>query len=181
MKKFPVDVLKLLSTFLESPSDKVKLSRCNRKYYEKLRNHIDCEKWNHCDSNEGISKAAFLGCKDLVDFFIAKREIEWQVQASTKSPEFLAYLAKVFWGWDSWLFSASKGGHRELVDFFIFKGANNWGLALAGAAKGAQHDLIDFFIKEKGCESWVLAEYGAMCGGHQELVNFFQEKKNKNI
>ena len=40
---------------------------------------------------------------------------------------------------------AAKGGHQDLVDFFISKGASDWNLGLRCAAKGGHKDLIDFF------------------------------------
>ena len=41
------------------------------------------------------------------------------------------------WG----LKDASYGGHRELVDLFINKGANSWNGALEGASKGGHREL----------------------------------------
>ena len=45
------------------------------------------------------------------------------------------------WG----LYGASLGGHKDLVDFFIEKGANNWNGALRGASEGGHKYLVDFF------------------------------------
>ena len=49
------------------------------------------------------------------------------------------------------LYEASKEGHRELVEFFIAKGATDWDEALCYASKGGHRDLVEFFeekIKE---------------------------------
>jgi hypothetical protein len=43
---------------------------------------------------------------------------------------------------------AAYGGYKELVDFLISKGANDWNLGMASAAHGGHKDLVDFFIKK---------------------------------
>ena len=43
---------------------------------------------------------------------------------------------------------ATQGGHRNLVDFFISKGANGWNGGMFYAAEGGHQDLIDFFISK---------------------------------
>ncbi len=41
---------------------------------------------------------------------------------------------------------AAIGGHKDLVDFFIAKGANDWNLGMRHAASGGHKDLVDFFV-----------------------------------
>ena len=83
--------------------------------------------------------------------------------------------------WDWGLQSASKGGHRELVEFFIGKGATDWNWALYGASKGGHRELVEFFIEEKGATNWHGGLVGAASeGGHPELVEFFFEKIKEN-
>lgn len=73
------------------------------------------------------------------------------------------------------LFNAAKGGHRNLIEFFIDNGADrNWGLQ--GAARGGHRDLVDFVIS-KGANSWSLGLYSAACGGHRDLAEFFIQKE----
>lgn len=48
--------------------------------------------------------------------------------------------------WDKGLQYASKNDHRDLVEFFISKGADNWAWALRGASKCGHRDLVDFYI-----------------------------------
>jgi len=43
---------------------------------------------------------------------------------------------------------AARRGHRDLVDFFISKGARDWNWAMEGAAQGGHGDLVDFFISK---------------------------------
>ena len=41
---------------------------------------------------------------------------------------------------------AAIGGHKDLVEFFISKGANDWNWGMRGAAEGGHQDLVDFFV-----------------------------------
>ena len=72
---------------------------------------------------------------------------------------------------------AAKGGHKDLVDFFIEKGANDWNSGMRGAANGGHKDLVDFFIK-KGANDWNSGMYAAANGCHKDLVEFFKNKLN---
>jgi len=81
--------------------------------------------------------------------------------------------------WDFGMEGAAEGGYRDLVDFFIEKGADNWNWGMNGAARGGHRDLVQFFI-EKGADSWDNGMFYAARGGHKDLVDFFQQKLNKN-
>lgn len=73
------------------------------------------------------------------------------------------------------LHHVAKSGHRDLVDFFISKGANWWNEGLFGAAQGGHRDLVDFFIL-KGAHHWNAAIEHSARGGHRNLVDFFISK-----
>ena len=79
---------------------------------------------------------------------------------------------------DTAMRNAARGGHQELVDFFISKGANDWNYGMYGAAQGGHKDLVIFFIS-KGAYNWHSGMRKAAKGGHQDLVDFFQQKLNK--
>ena len=49
--------------------------------------------------------------------------------------------------YDEGLYKSVRIGNRELVNYFIFKGANNWKYALKGAVESRNRDLIVFFQK----------------------------------
>jgi len=74
--------------------------------------------------------------------------------------------------WNETIYTASKEGQKDLIDFFIFKGANSWDWAMASAAQGGHRDLVDFFISQ-GAYDWDIGMYGAAGGGHRDLVDFF--------
>ena len=46
---------------------------------------------------------------------------------------------------DAAMKNAAKGGHKDLVDFFIEKGADGWNWGMEGAAKGGHKELVEFF------------------------------------
>ena len=73
-------------------------------------------------------------------------------------------------------------GHKDLVEFFISKGADDWNEGMQYAAIGGHKDLVEFFIS-KGLESnpdylfdWVWGMRYASEGGHKDLVEFFKQK-----
>jgi len=44
--------------------------------------------------------------------------------------------------------AATEGGHRDLVIFFISKGARDWNYVMYSATEGGHRDLIDFFKRK---------------------------------
>ena len=92
--------------------------------------------------------------------------------------------------------NAAKGGDKDLVDFFISKGANQWDWGMEGAAEGGHKDLVDFFISKgaydwdwgmdgaalvdffisKGANNWNDGMHWATLGGHKDLVDLFISK-----
>ena len=51
------------------------------------------------------------------------------------------------------MYGAAQGGHKELVDLFVKKGANYWNSGMRGAAEGGHKELVDLFVK-KGANEW---------------------------
>jgi len=90
----------------------------------------------------------------------------------------IKYLDLAKGDYDTAMKLAAQGGHRNLVDFFISKGADNWNSGMFGAAQGSHHDLVDFFIS-KGSKNWNRGMEGAAKGGHKDLVDFFISKGAK--
>jgi len=81
-------------------------------------------------------------------------------------------------GADNWIFGmkgAARGGHRDLVEFFIQKGATWFNLGMEYAARGGHRDLVEFFI-QKGAKEKSSGMRGAARGGHKDLVEFFIQK-----
>ena len=77
------------------------------------------------------------------------------------------------------MYDAAKGGHKELVEFFIERGAMYWNLGMFGASEGGHKELVDFFVK-KGANAWNTGMWYAAKGGHKELVDLFIKKGANN-
>ena len=91
----------------------------------------------------------------------------------------LIYYMDKFIIWNERLMLAAEGGHRDLINYFISKGADNWDLGMRGAAQGGHRDLVDKFIK-LGAVDWDMGMRGAAQGGHRDLVDYFISKGANN-
>ena len=49
---------------------------------------------------------------------------------------------------NSGMLNATYGDHKDLVEFFISKGANSWQLSIEAADEQEHYDLVDF-LQEK--------------------------------
>jgi len=88
----------------------------------------------------------------------------------------------IYKGVDNWnlgMEGAAQRGNRDLVDYFISRGADDWDWGLFKAAEGGHRDLVDFFIT-KGADEWDTAMYYAALGGHRDLVDYFISKGADN-
>jgi hypothetical protein len=72
---------------------------------------------------------------------------------------------------DVCLRESSKTGHKDLVHFFIDKGANDWNEGLEGASQGGHKDLVQFFI-DKGADKWNGGLEYATLGGNKDLGEY---------
>jgi len=60
------------------------------------------------------------------------------------------------------------------INYFIKKGANNWNYILSVACQGGHLDLVNMMIQKGANVNWGLA--GACKGGHLDLVNMMIQK-----
>ena len=77
--------------------------------------------------------------------------------------------------WDWGLYSACYGGHHDLVERMIQKGANHWNYGLQGACRGGNRDLAERMIS-KGANDLKWGFYEANCEGHRELAQLMIQK-----
>lgn len=127
---------------------------------------ICIEKISHSmtDLNYGLSGAAKGGHRGLIDFFVSKCN---------------EFGVNIDWTWG--LLSAVKCTddtvRRDLVDYFIENGANNWNTAFEYAARSGHLDLVDFFISkcsEEGLRvDWNAGLLQATKAANLDLVEFF--------
>ena len=75
---------------------------------------------------------------------------------------------------------AAKGGHLDIVQYMISKGANNLNNALVGAAMGGQIDLINFLI-EQGADNLDSALRWAAAAGKIKAVKIFNRKRRNRF
>jgi len=71
MRCLSKDELRLLSKLLD-PVDKVRLSRCNKRFYGWLKDYINVDEWNHISSTQGMKRAYSIQCDELVEYFSNK-------------------------------------------------------------------------------------------------------------
>src|SRR3989344_4264525 len=72
---------------------------------------------------------------------------------------------------------AAKGGHKELVEFFIQKGANDWNWGMRCAAEGGHKELVDLFVKN-GANEW---NDGLSWSNSTNLKIFFIDQGADNV
>jgi hypothetical protein len=73
---------------------------------------------------------------------------------------------------------AANGGHKDLIDYFISKGADDWNAGLRGAAGGNHKDLVEFFIS-KGADDF--DDTAEIFANTEEMKIFLKEAKEKLI
>ena len=134
---------------------------------------------------EIINKLSKGGMKniDLINFFFSKEDNsyyiwnEGMITATIEGDKDLIYfyVSKGANDWNKGMLYAARGGYKDLVDFFILKGAKRWNTGLENAARGGHKDLVDFFIL-KGAGDLNFAMFEAAKGGHRDLVDLFISK-----
>lgn len=139
--------------------------------------------------NDALLIAAKAGHRDLVELFISRgahcwssRLLEAAAQSNTNAivrRELIDYFIEQGYNinWDYGLRGAARGGYRDLIDFFISKGADYWHGAIQDAARGGHLDLVDFFIEKGDAGDLNPALYSAARGGHRDLVDYFISKQ----
>ncbi len=77
--------------------------------------------------------------------------------------------------WDWGLNSACKEGNFDLINLMIKKSADNWNYGLSGACEGGHLNIVNLMI-EKGASNWDWGLYGACKGGHLNIIKLMIEK-----
>ena len=77
------------------------------------------------------------------------------------------------------LYGACLGGHIELVNLMISRGADDWNNGLSGACRGGHIELVNLMIS-RGADDWNYGLSGACYGGHIELVNLMISRGANN-
>ncbi len=77
--------------------------------------------------------------------------------------------------WNDMMYGACLGGHMEIVNFMIEKGADNWNGGLYEACLGGHMEIVKLMI-EKGADDSNREFHEACIGGHMEIAKFMIEK-----
>jgi len=145
-------------------------------YYNILSNY---------NSEAGLERAALLGLKDLLSFYLDTEEEIYTgnvfsnaVQSNDKATiYYLLDLPNIEKDWNTALYKAAANKNKTLINLFLEKGANvNEGLE--GAAKAGDMSLINFFI-EKGADDWSSSITASALSENKEITAFFIDKAEK--
>ena len=131
-----------------------------------------------------MKAAAKTGNREIINFFLDKGIRAWKMAmegaAESNHPELVYFFTDMLdneseneWMPNDWgLRAAAKGGNKELIKFFIDRGANRWNMGLQGAVAGNHRELIDYFIS-LGADDYDSALYEAAKKGNMELIEYF--------
>jgi ankyrin repeat protein len=113
----------------------------------------------YSDPNECMSYAASRGYHDVVDIVLLMFEKGGQRNI----------------GWNLAMCNAARGGHMNIVQLMIEKGANWWNWTLYKAARGGHMDIVQLMI-EKGADHCNEAMVAAARCGHIDIVQLMIDK-----
>lgn len=159
------------------------------------------EKWQTLIDQEytgSLEEAAQYKHWDLINYIIYKctnagRLVSWNsgLIGAIKCTDDIArrdmvdyFIEKGAAPWEWGLRVAARYGHRDLIDLFISKGAHHWDNALYGAARNGRRDLVDYIISKSISDNVLNLNYGlsgAARGGYRDLVDFFISKGADNF
>ena len=77
--------------------------------------------------------------------------------------------------WNYGLYGACQGGHMDIVNLMIEKGADRWNSGLVYACSGGHIAIVKLMI-EKGANQWNWGLEAACVGGHIDIVKIMIEK-----
>ncbi len=81
--------------------------------------------------------------------------------------------------WNYGLYGACEGGHLNIVNLMIEKGASDWNWGLNGACIKGSLDIINLMI-EMGANNWNWGLSGACLGGNLNIINLMIEMGASN-
>ena len=82
------------------------------------------------------------------------------------------------WNWG--LVCACRGGHVEIVKLMIDNGANNWNWGMGEACYGGHLGMVHLMI-EKGATTWSWGLAGACFGGHVDIAAWMIDQGARDL
>ena len=153
---------------------------------------IPCDVWNHCIV-KWLSPIDILRLRSCSSWFRQNIKDVWkpyrvvetasglEIAVINNDRKFIDYFcrgANMEWGKEYGLRYAAETGNRELVDFFIGKGAHWWNGALIGASIGNHRDLIEFSIEKGGRLGEYVIKNLIDSGVSSDMINFIKENQS---
>ena len=84
---------------------------------------------------------------------------------------------------NSYMYRAAKAGYKDLVKYYIFKGANNFYLGMDGAAEGGHMNIIKY-LESKNQMDYRYVNMNMLCsaseGGHMNIIKYSESKGADN-
>ena len=124
-----------------------------------------------------ICKDTFIVANEIlcdIKFYIENKDTLDLIKENFIHINFAIKLKK-FDNWNLGLYYACKGGHLDIVNLMIEKGAKHWNYGLQGACEGGHLAIVNLMI-DKGANNWNLGLYYACEGGHLNIINYMIEK-----
>lgn len=137
--------------------------------------------------NYGMESAILGDHLEIIEYFIAKGANKWIDSMMCAARNGNLYLVEFFANkdqyslveWNNGMNYAIIGGHLQIIEYFIQRGANNWYDSMNTAAEYGHLWLVEYFIAKiitntavdynKGMES-------AARGGQLNIVKYFVDK-----
>lgn len=106
--------------------------------------------------DNGLEKAVEHNYSDIIDLLINRgaKDLELAIFAAAINGDkkmitkLISQINSDDEYWFLGLTGAARGGHKELIDYFIGLGANNYNHGMAQAAAGGQLNIIDYMISK---------------------------------
>jgi hypothetical protein len=123
-KMVPLDIWDYILRLSDNPVTITNFVTTCKRVWNRLREHAVLRDWSGLSNEKKLEKACLKGYLELV--------------------KLLRYdgIVNDMMSW------AAQGGHLNLVEFFISKGASDWRVGRAGAAQGGHLNLVEFFMSK---------------------------------
>jgi len=169
------DLLKLFLTFLPSPIDKIRLSRCNKRYHQYLHQHIEVGKWKYYNLKKRLYEAAKIGDMNLINYLKNKCEVCVDPDRCGNFDNMRTSFCDVHQC--AIIKGATKGGHKSIVVDFV-KTIKHESLVFVTAARYANKELFNLYFLKREHDGLYMPGtgfnvylYNAAKGGDKSMVD----------
>ena len=186
MENLPKDVLYLIAMELE---DVLSFSLTNKRIYDKVCNNIYFIRnklrkdfgFYYSDTDTKIANIYYnYLCKERS---VYKTGYDWSwamgnaaIRGYKDLTEYCVFKGANDWNWGlRWTVNGNSKNTIDLTNYFISKGADNLNKSMYFAARRGRQDLVECLISN-GANMWDLGLEGSARGGHKDLIKYFEDK-----